>query len=223
MEMKDKRPRMSGLGADAREVAETTPGGEADEDRDQMPLSESSYEEQTPLSEVADASADPESLVSVSELQAMKADLENARKRMLREQTRATEYATKELMRRLIPVLDHFQLAVAHGEAGDGVQLALKELTDVLRSEGLEEIDVPEGTPFDPTIHHALAIHLDASVVEDTVSQVHRRGFRFKGQVLRAPEVVVSQPVDQDGPADHDGPADRDGPADQENAKNVEN
>jgi molecular chaperone GrpE len=212
MEMKDKRPRMSGLGADAREAAETTPGGEADEDRDQMPLSESSDEEQTPLSEVAaDASADPESLVSVSELQAMKADLENARKRMLREQTRATEYATKELMRRLIPVLDHFQLAVAHGEAGDGVQLALKELTDVLRSEGLEEIDVPEGTPFDPTIHHALAIHLDASVVEDTVSQVHRRGFRFKGQVLRAPEVVVSQPVDQDGPADH------------EKAENVEN
>src|SRR5918994_4031521 len=119
MEMKDKRPRMSGLGADAREAAETTPGGEADEDRDQMPLSESSDEEQTPLSEVAaDASADPESLVSVSELQAMKADLENARKRMLREQTRATEYATKELMRRLIPVLDHFQLAVDHGEAG---------------------------------------------------------------------------------------------------------
>jgi molecular chaperone GrpE len=211
MEMKDKRPRMSGLGADAREVPETTPDGEAEEDPGQMPLSESSDEEQSPLSEVADASADPEPLLSVSELQAMKADLENARKRMLREQMRATEYATKELMRRLMPVLDHFQLAVAHGEAGDGVLLALKELTDVLGSEGLEEIDVPEGTRFDPTMHHALAIHPDASVAEDTVSHVHRRGFRFKGHVLRAPEVVVSQPVDHDGSAD------------QEKAENVEN
>jgi hypothetical protein len=47
-------------------------------------------------------------------------------------------------------------------------------------------------------------------VSEDTVSQVHRPGFRFKEHVLRAPEVVVAQPVDA---------ADRQ----DENAENVEN
>lgn len=198
MEMKDKRPRMSGLKADARKVGQSTPGVDAEEGDEQMLLAESPDQEQTPLGDVASASAEPEPGLSVAELQAMKADLENARKRMVREQTRATEYATKELMRRLIPVLDHFRLAVAHGEAGDGIQLALKELMDVLASEGLTEIDVSEGTPFDPTIHHALATRADASVSIDTVSQVHRRGFRFKDHVLRAPEVVVAQPVDEE-------------------------
>lgn len=193
MEMKDKRPRMGGLKSGTREVA----GGDAEEADEQVLLAESSDQERIPLGDLPSASAEPQPGVSVAELQAMKADLENARKRMVREQTRATEYATKELMRRLMPVLDHFQLAVAHGEAGDGIQLALKELMDVLASEGLAEIDVSEGTPFDPAIHHALATQPDASVSVDTVSQVHRRGFRFKDHVLRAPEVVVAQPVDE--------------------------
>jgi molecular chaperone GrpE len=195
MEMKDKRPRMRGPRDDARDVAETTPGVEAVEGEDQMLMSESSAEEQTPLGAVEEEEDRGETGgLGVAELQAMKADLENARKRMLREQTRATEYATKELLRRLVPVLDHFQLAVEHGEAGDGVVLALKELVDVLESEGLAEIDVPEGTPFDPQVHHALATHPDPSVDEDTVTQVHRRGYRFKEHVLRAPEVMVAQP-----------------------------
>jgi len=197
MEMKDKRPRMGGLRSDARDVAATTPGVPPDDGEQEMSLSESSEEEQTTIGEVAgDPGVEPE--VSVSELQALKADLENARKRMVREQTRATEYATRDLMKKLIPVLDHFHLAVEHGEAGDGIKLALKELTEVLATEGFEEIDVPVGTRFDPTIHHALATHADPEVPEDTVSQVHRRGFRFKEQVLRAPEVVVAQPVDDE-------------------------
>lgn len=196
MEMKDKRPRMSGLREDAEEVVETTPGVEAQDGLDQILLSESSEGEQTPLGAAPAGEAASEPGVSVEELQLMKAELENARKRMLREQTRATEYATEELMRKLVPVLDHFQLAVDHGEAGDGVQLALKELMDVLASEGLEEIDVAAGTPFDPTLHHALATHPDPEASDDTVSQVHRKGYRFKEHVLRAPEVVVAQPVE---------------------------
>ena len=193
MEMKDKRPRMDALREDAEEVAETTPGVDAQDGTDQMLLSESSEEERTPLGSVADEGPAPS--VSIEELQLMKAELENARKRMVREQTRATEYATKELMRRLIPVLDHFNLAVEHGEAGEGVQIALKELIDVLGAEGFEEIDVPVGTTFDPTIHHALATQPDPEASEDTVTQVHRRGYRFKDHVLRAPEVVVGQPT----------------------------
>ena len=190
MEMNDKRPRMGGLRDDAREVAETTPGVDAADGDDQMLLSESSTEEQTPLGELVDEPA-----VTIEELQRMKAELENSRKRMKREQTRSVAYATEVLMRKMLPVVDHFQLAVDHDEAGDGVKLALKELMEVLSSEGLEEIDAPAGTPFDPTVHHALATQPDPDVTEDTVTQVHRRGYRFKERVLRAPEVVVAQPI----------------------------
>jgi molecular chaperone GrpE len=177
---------------DAAAVVEDTPGVEAHEDEGQVLLDESSDVEQTPLGEIVEE--DPEETLSLAELQRLKADLENDRKRMMREQTRALEYAARDLAKRLIPVIDHFRLAIEHEEAGEGVTLAFKELLDVLAAEGFEEIEVPEGTPFDPQVHHALAIHVDPTVEVETVAQVHRAGYRFKEQVLRSPEVLVAQP-----------------------------
>jgi molecular chaperone GrpE len=163
-------------------------------------LEETSDQEQIPLGEIADLgdqAAEPE--LSVAELQRMKADLENARKRMVKEQTRLTEYATRRLVERFLPVLDHFQLAMDHGEGGKGVALAVRQLSDILSSEGLEEIDVAEGTEFDPRVHHAVATYEDPSVTVDTVTKVQRRGYEFKGQSVRSPEVVVAQPTHEKG------------------------
>jgi molecular chaperone GrpE len=160
-------------------------------------LEETSDQEQIPLGEIeekqgAEVAHEPE--LSVTELQRMKADLDNARKRMMKEQTRITEYATKRLVERFLPVLDHFQLALDHGEGGKGVELAIRQAVDVLAGEGLEEIEVPEGTEFDPRVHHAVATYHDPAVSTDTVVKVQRRGYNFKGQSLRSPEVVVAQP-----------------------------
>ena len=177
---------------EAREVAEHTPGVDVEESEDQVLMSETSDVEQTPAGE-----SEPQ--VSLAELQALKADLENARKRMVREQTRSVEHATRALVDRLIPVIDHFNLAIEHGEAGSGVQLAFKELIEILSAEGLSEIEVEAGEAFDPGVHHALTVHPDPEVAHDTVSQVHRRGYSFKGHVLRAPEVVVAQPITTEG------------------------
>ena len=60
----------------------------------------------------------------------------------------------------------------------------------------IEEVDVPEGAEFDPRLHHAVATYRDPSVAVDTVTKVQRRGYNFKGQSLRSPEVVVAQPAD---------------------------
>jgi molecular chaperone GrpE len=180
---------------EAREVADHTPGVEAEQAEGQVLMSESSDVEQIPAGE-AGAPAEPQ--VSLAELQRLKADLENARKRMVREQTRAVEHATRNLVNRLMPVIDHFNLAIEHGEAGSGVQLAFKELMEILSAEGLAEIDAQPGEPFDPGVHHALNVHQDPGVDHEQVSQVHRRGYSFKGQVLRAPEVVVAQPTGAD-------------------------
>ncbi len=197
--VKDKRR----LAQEGDKVAEETPGVVAREEQGQVLFDESSDVEQQPVPAPGEAPGDrtepTESGLSLDELQRLKADLENTRKRMIREQSRALEYATKDVMKRLIPVIDHFRLALEHGEGGSGIELAMKELMDVLVSEGLEEIEVPEGTPFDPTLHHALATHPDPEVEVDTVKQVHRTGFRFKDHILRAPEVLVAQPLEQEG------------------------
>jgi molecular chaperone GrpE len=157
-------------------------------------LEETSDQEQIPLGQIQEqGSSEPE--LTVQELQRMKADLENARKRMVKEQTRITENATRRLVERLLPVLDHFQLALDHGEGGKGIELAVRQVADVLAAEGLQRIDVPEGSEFDPRVHHAVATYHDPSVSVDTVTKVQRPGYRFKGQTLRSPEVVVAQPV----------------------------
>jgi molecular chaperone GrpE len=162
-------------------------------------LEETSDQEQVPVGEIQDAveEVSPEPQLSLAELQRMKADLENARKRMVREQTRITEHATRRLVERFLPVLDHFQLALDHGEGGKGIELAIRQAADVLAGEGLEEVDVAEGTQFDPRLHHAVATYHDPSVTVDTVIKVQRRGYNFKGQPLRSPEVVVAQPDPQ--------------------------
>ena len=192
--VRDKRR----LAQEGDKVADETPGVTSRQDGGQVLMDESSSVEQQPVPAPGDAPGDEPEL-SLDELQRLKADLDNTRKRMIREQSRALEYATKDVMKKLIPVVDHFRLALDHGEGGSGIELALKELMDVLASEGLEEIEVAEGTPFDPTLHHALATNPDPDVEVDTVAQVHRNGFRFKEHILRAPEVLVAQPVEQEG------------------------
>ena len=189
-------------------VADETPGVTSREAGDQVLMDETSSIEQEPVPAPGEAlgddppspdeRAEEQPRLSVEELQRLKADLDNTRKRMIREQSRALEYATKDVMKKLIPVIDHFRLAIEHGEGGEGIELALKELIDVLGGEGLEEIEVAEGTPFDPTVHHALATHPDPGVEVDTVKQVHRNGYRYKDHILRAPEVLVAQPVQQE-------------------------
>ena len=95
-------------------------------------------------------------------LQRLQAEFDNYRKRVLREQTSAVEMAAEPVMRRLLEVLDDFELALMHaGEDVDsdrllkGVELVYAKLLDALQAEGLERIQA-EGAPFDPELHEAL-------------------------------------------------------------------
>src|SRR5256885_5776892 len=95
-------------------------------------------------------------------LQRLQAEFENYRKRVLREQTQAIEMAAEPLVRKLLEVLDEFDLALMAAERKPdferflhGVELVYAKLQDILRSEGLERIEA-EGKAFDPTLHEAL-------------------------------------------------------------------
>src|SRR5207253_5767672 len=95
-------------------------------------------------------------------LQRLAAEFDNYRKRVLKEQTRTLEMASEPLVRRLLEVLDEFELALMHAEQRPdfdrflhGVELVFAKLSDILRAEGLERIEA-RGRPFDPTLHEAL-------------------------------------------------------------------
>ena len=117
--------------------------------------------------------------------QRIQADFENYKKRILKQQTEHLERAAEALVDKLLPVLDTFDLARAHGEGLDQVHTSLLE---VLAKEGLERID-PVGEKFDPNEHDAVA-HEDGEG-EPAVSEVMRAGYRWKGRVLRPAMVKV--------------------------------
>jgi molecular chaperone GrpE len=131
-------------------------------------------------------------------LQRLQAEFDNYRKRVLREQTAAVELASEPVMRRLLEVLDDFELALLHaGEDVDedrllkGVELVYAKLLDALGAEGLERIEA-EGQPFDPSLHEALMQTGDGEG-ELRVAEVFRPGYTLRGRVIRPAGVRVER------------------------------
>jgi molecular chaperone GrpE len=118
----------------------------------------------------------------------LQADFENYKKRMIKQQTDHLERAATALVDKLLPVLDTADLALAHG-GGEDVKQLTGALNSVLEREGLERID-PDGGPFDPTLHDAVA-HEPSDDGRQEVVEVMRAGYRWKGRVLRPAMVKV--------------------------------
>jgi molecular chaperone GrpE len=129
-------------------------------------------------------------------LQRLQAEFANFRKRVLKEQTRAVELASEPLMRRVLEVLDEFDLALMAAEQKPefdkflhGVELVYAKLKDILAAEGLERIPA-EGAPFDPERHEAL-MQSGSGEGEPVVGDVLRQGYTLRGRVIRPSGVKV--------------------------------
>jgi molecular chaperone GrpE len=143
-------------------------------------------------------------------VQRVQADFENYKKRMLRQQTDYLERASEDLVAKVLPVLDAFDLARVHLGPGDNLSAEGKALvagstllSDTLAREGLERIGAA-GDPFDPTTHEAVD-HVSAGPPAPggggesgaggpeglVVDEVLRAGYRWKGRVIRPAMVRV--------------------------------
>jgi molecular chaperone GrpE len=131
-------------------------------------------------------------------LKRLQAEFDNYRKRVLKEQTQAIELAAEPAIRRLLEVVDDFELALM--AANDkpefdrflhGVELVFAKLLDALKAEGLARIEA-EGKPFDPERHEAL-MQSGEGDGEPIVADVLRPGYTLKGRVLRPAGVRVER------------------------------
>ena len=134
----------------------------------------------------------------LDDLKRLQAEFDNYRKRMMRDQATVAGRAAGRLVESLLPVLDNFERAISHGEGGEGVELVFKELKETLEKEGLEEVPA-EGVVFDPNVHEAVESRATEGLEEPTCIEVYRRGYTFKGQLLRPAMVVVGRPTEVDG------------------------
>ena len=128
-------------------------------------------------------------------LQRLKAEFDNYRKRVARDQHDLAARAHERLVRELVPVLDDLEraleFATAHEEAQleDGVRLVHRALADALAKEGLAEI-ATDGK-FDPHTQEAL-LSQPSEAEEGTVIQVLQKGYLLGDRVLQPARVVIS-------------------------------
>jgi molecular chaperone GrpE len=140
-----------------------------------------------------------EAAAYLDDLQRLKAEFDNYRKRIVKEQTGLVERASASLLHRLLPVLDNFELAVASAEESrefdrmlKGIEMVFGELKEVLTAEGLTAI-AAKGKAFDPNYHEA-ALQVDGEEDgEAYVAEELRSGYTYKGRVLRPSMVKVAR------------------------------
>lgn len=138
--------------------------------------------------------------VLLDSLKRLKADFDNYRKRMVKEQTHILQTAEAGLIKKLLPIIDNLERALQsapESEAAglkEGVAKVLELMLDTLAKEGLEIID-PEGESFDPEHHEAMMVVETDECPEDTVTDVVQKGYRFGGVLLKPAMVRVSCPA----------------------------
>jgi molecular chaperone GrpE len=127
--------------------------------------------------------------------QRTQADFENYRRRMTREVAAAESRGVSKLAKELLPALDDLERGLrAAGEDGhltEGLRLVHAQLTAALARLGIEGY-APQGEPFDPNVHEAMAQQPVEGAQAGTVVEVYQQGWRLKDQVLRPARVVVA-------------------------------
>jgi molecular chaperone GrpE len=163
-------------------------------------VADDQQEAAAPQLSVAALSAKAEEYLGLA--QRTKADFENYRKRAMREATLAQERGAIKLAKALLPAIDNLDRALAHAEdvaeaengAGafvSGVETVRSDLMAALGNVGIEGYS-PQGQPFDPQYHEAVAQQPVEGVQAGTVVEVYQRGYRLGEHVLRPARVVVA-------------------------------
>ena len=131
-------------------------------------------------------------------LRRLQAEFDNYRKRVAKERSELAELGAMPLVRRLLEVLDDFELALASADDQPdfdrfhkGVELVYAKLVDALKVEGLERMQA-DGASFDPGLHEAL-LQTGEGDGEPIVADVLRPGYTLKGRVLRHAGVRVQR------------------------------
>ena len=132
------------------------------------------------------------------------ADMENLRRRYERELQNATRYGIESLVTELLPVKDSLQEALKAGSAEgvdaaaaldkilEGTRMTLGILDKALGKAGLTEVH-PQGEPFNPEVHQAMALTDAADLPANHVVQVVQTGYRLHDRLVRPAMVIVSK------------------------------
>lgn len=126
------------------------------------------------------------------------AELENYRKRVARQLEEERRYASMDLLRDLLPIIDNLHRAADAAEQNhdiesllSGLRMILKQIEDTLACHHCTQIDAL-GQPFDPNRHEAISRQPAEDCPANTVTCVTQQGYMLHDRVVRPSQVVVS-------------------------------
>jgi molecular chaperone GrpE len=127
-----------------------------------------------------------------ADLQRLKAEYDNYRRRAERDRQAVAEQATAKVLAALLATLDDIARASAHGDLTGPFQTVAASLEGAVTSLGLESYG-QMGDAFDPQIHEALVHSYQPGLEGPTCVEIYRSGYRYAGRVLRPAQVVVAE------------------------------
>ena len=126
-----------------------------------------------------------------------KAEMDNLRRRSVKDVENAHKYGTEKFATELLPVLDSMVMGLATENASaetlrEGMELTLNMLRKMMEKLGIEEID-PLNEKFDPEKHQAMSMQPNGEVEPNTVIAVMQKGYSLNDRLLRPAMVMVSK------------------------------
>jgi molecular chaperone GrpE len=130
------------------------------------------------------------------------ADFQNYQRRASENERRALDEGMTRIVRSILPVLDHFDLAISQGKEPmtveqliGGVKIVRNELDKTLQAHGVERIAPEIGDEFDPQRHEAMMHEPSDEVEPGRIVKVYQTGYVMGDRVLRPAKVVVASPT----------------------------
>jgi molecular chaperone GrpE len=134
----------------------------------------------------------------LNSLQYLQADFENYKRRTEKEKCEFGDRLRECFVLDLLPIKDALEVAIGHAQENNnaegvvkGVEMTVKQLNELLKREGLEEI-AAEGEQFDPFRHEVVAKEIAKKHPENTVIEVLRKGYLLRGKVIRPAMVKIA-------------------------------
>ncbi|MCH7960463.1 MAG: nucleotide exchange factor GrpE [Candidatus Hydrogenedentes bacterium] len=173
---------------DDNEIVEDAQESESSSDEDM------STEEEAPVDEEAQP---PDELAELRDQHLrLRAEFDNYRKRISRENERFRKRAAEGILNDLLPVLDNLERALrfkdeVSSDLADGVQMVHDQMVELVARHGVKSI-AAIGEKFDPQYHEAIAQVPSDEIPKDDVAEEFQRGYTLHDQVLRPSKVTVS-------------------------------
>ncbi len=158
-------------------------------------------EEESKESEAKTAKKDPKD-AQIEELQdrlkRQMAEFDNFRKRTEKEKSAMYEVGARDIIEKILPVLDNFErglAAVPEDEKGssfaEGIDKIYKQFVKTLEDAGVETIETV-GQQFDPNLHNAVMHVEDEKYGENEIAMELQKGYKYRGSVVRHSMVQVA-------------------------------